>query len=324
MTTNFTVLLLNAGRRVELVRCFRSAFEQLGVRGRIIATDINGLAPALYQADGRYLLPHSSHPEFVDRLLEVCHGEEVGLVVPLIDPDLLVLAANRETIESSGVQLLISDKRVIEICDDKQKTHDFLLDNGILTASTMSLEEARGRHLPLFIKPRKGSGSESAYRVDTLDELEFFAKYVPDALIQDFIEGYEVTTDVFCDWASKPVAAIARRRLKVRAGEVSVGRIVRIQGLEDLCKRVAEDIGAIGPVNIQAICSDGAFHVIEINPRFGGGCPLSIAAGAPLTEWVIQMGLGQPLAGQRSRVSDGLTMLRFEDSMFCPAEEFLS
>jgi len=318
------VLLLNAGRRVELVRCFRSAFEQLGVAGRIIATDINGLAPALYEADEKYLLPHSSNPKFVNRLLEVCYSEKVGLVVPLIDPDLLLLSANREAIESSELRLLVSDSRVIEVCDDKQKTHDFLSDKGVVTPEIMSLTVARDRQLPLFIKPKNGSGSESAYRANTLEELEFFANYVPDSIIQEFIEGDEITTDVFCDWESKPIAAIPRQRLKVRAGEVSVGKIVRIPELENLCMRIAEEIGAIGPVNIQAIRSNGTFHVIEINPRFGGGCPLSISAGAPLAQWVIQMGLGLPITGECSNLSEGLTMFRFDDSLFRTPEDILS
>ena len=316
MTTNFTILLLNVGRRVELIRLFRSAFERLDVSGQIIATDVNGLAPALYEADHRYIFPHSSHPEFLDCLLTTCRDHNVGLVIPLIDPDLLQLSDNREIIQSNGIRVLLSNKKVIEICNDKQKTHDFLVKNGFPTAATMNLEDARRRPLPLFIKPRDGSGSDSAYKVNSLEELEFFAKYVRDPLIQKFIGGDEITTDVFCDWEGQPIAAIPRQRLKIRAGEVSVGRTKRIPKLEDLCMSVAQDIGAVGPINIQTITSNGCFHVIEINPRFGGGCPLSVKAGVPLVEWSIQMGMGKPVTCNESQFQEDLIMMRFDDSTY--------
>jgi len=324
MTSEITLLFLNAGRRIELIRSFRAAFGELGIEGKIVTTDINGWAPALYVGDSQYITPRSRDAGFMDRLGEICQSEQVALIIPLIDPDLSVLAHHRQTIEATGARPLVSDLRVIEICRDKERTHEFLKEQGFPTPAVFSLEVARQQAFPLFVKPRDGSASLNAYKINNRDELEFFARYVEDALIQEYIEGVEMTTDVFSDWSGEPVCAVPRRRLKVRAGEVSVGRVERDPQLESLCKSVAKCLGTVGPINIQTIQMNEAIYIMEINPRFGGGCPLSLAAGAPFAKWAIMMALGQPLPAIPPNLTDGLTSMRFEESMYYPLEQILS
>lgn len=324
MTSEITLLFLNAGRRVELIRAFRTAFDDLGIEGKIVTTDINGLAPALYLGDSRYITPRSREPGFLERLCDICRSEKVTLVIPLIDPDLPVLAQNRQAIEVTGTRVLVSDQQVIEICRDKERTYHFLKEKGFPTPGVFSLEDAHQHAFPLFMKPRDGSASLNAFKVNNHDELEFFARYIQGALIQEFIEGVETTTDVFSDWSCEPVVAVPRRRLKVRSGEVSVGRVERNPGLESLCKSLARCLGAVGPINIQTIQSNQTVYVTEINPRFGGGCQLSIAAGAPFAQWAIMMALGRSLPANLPSLKDGLTLMRFDDSFFYPLEQITS
>ena len=323
MTQEPALLFLNVGRRVELIRCFRTAFEELGIHGRIITTDINGLAPALYLGDSRHILPRCSSPEFLERFLDLCNKEQVNLVIPLIDPDLGVLARNRQAIEATGARLLVSDERVIQICSDKRQTSRFLETGGFPTPRLLEMEEALNQEFPLFIKPADGSASVNAFRVDNEEQLKFFAGYVPNAVIQEFAGGEEMTVDVFSGWSGNPIAAVPRKRLKVRAGEVSVGKVQRDSKLELLARQVAETLGTVGPVNIQAITSDGLPRIIEINPRFGGGCPLSMAAGLPLAKWVTKMALGLPIEDEPYEITDGLTMLRSDESSFYRPDELI-
>ncbi len=320
MKSDFTVLFLNAGRRVELIRAFRRAFETLGLAGRIVTTDIRGLAPALYEGDVQCLLPHSSAPTFVTRLKELCRREEVGLIVPLIDPDLPVLARQRESIDTTGARVLISPPRAIAVCHDKARAAAFLAEHDIPAPSTLTLEHARDHPLPLFVKPRNGSASVHAMKVETREALEFFAGSVPDLFIQEFAGGDEYTIDVFSDQAGEPLIAVPRHRIKVRSGEVSISRVHRDQGMEDLAMRVTRALGTVGPANVQIMRGDEGDKIIEINPRFGGGCPLSIAAGAPLAEWTLLMALGRPLPEPPARLRDHLTMMRFDHSLFPNSE----
>ena len=321
--TTITLLFLNAGRRVELIRSFRAAFQELGVRGRIVTTDINGLAPALYLGDARYILPHAKDTAFLERLCDICKQEKVNFIVPLIDPDLLILTKHRKDIETAGIRVLLSPASVVDICSDKYKTYKFLKENGFPTPEIISFADAHNHSLPLFIKPRYGSASNNTFRINNLDELNFFIGYVPDALIQEFIEGNEFTTDVFSDLQGEPIIAVPRRRLKVRAGEVSVGRVERNSELETLCKDIARRLQTIGAINIQAIQTPTYIYITEINPRFGGGCPLSTAAGVPFAKWTLMLALNLPICAEGFDLKNGMTTLRFDDSFFYPWEQLL-
>lgn len=318
-----TVLFLNSGRRVELIRSFRTAFEELGIKGKIVTTDINGFAPALYLGDVKYILPRSSEPDFIERLCDVCRQEKVDCIIPLIDPDLPVLAKHCQAIEANGTKLLLSKEQTIEICRDKRKTHEFLKSKGFPTPEIISFEEAQKHSYPLFIKPRYGSASNNVFKINNTNELTFFVRYIPDAVIQEYVEGDEFTVDVFSEWSGEPIIAIPRRRIKIRAGEVIVGRVERNYNLEKLCQDVARNLDTIGAINIQILHSKESVYITEINPRFGGGCPLSIAAGAPIAKWVILMMFNHPISAESLSIRDGLTTLRFDESFFYPREELL-
>ncbi|MCJ7443546.1 MAG: ATP-grasp domain-containing protein [Methanotrichaceae archaeon] len=324
MTDDATILFLNVGRRVELIRSFRAAFDNSRINGRIITTDINGFAPALYLGDVKCILPSSRSPDFLGKLCDLCRQENVRLIVPLIDPDLIVLANNKRIIESNGTRVLLPDSNIIDICRDKLNTYYFLKKNKFPTAEVFELEEARIQDFPLFIKPRDGSASNNIFKVNTPEELEFFYKYVPNPIIQEFIEGIEITTDIFSDWSKRPLIAVPRRRLRVRAGEVIVSRIEEYPELERLCENVAMKLGSVGPINIQAIYSKNSIYITEINPRLGGGCPLSIAAGAPLAKWMILMALNLPISAETIHIKRNLVMMRFDDSFFYSSEQLIS
>jgi carbamoyl-phosphate synthase large subunit len=317
MSKRAVVLFINIGRRVELLRNFRRTFECLGIDGRIVSTDIQDSAPGLYFSDAMHLLPHSSAPDFIARLSEVVKREEASLIVPLIDPDLAPLSRGIGELQRAGSRVLVSEIRAIDVCRDKMKFAGFLAAENLPSPRTSATGDVTGFEWPLVVKPRNGSSSQNVFKVQTRNELEFFWKYVPEPIVQEFIAGDEFTVDVFSDWAGTPLAAVPRKRLKVRAGEVSVGRVQRDPEIEALAMEVAARLRTVGPVNVQIIRRAGGNFVTELNPRFGGGTPLSIEAGAPFVEWALAMADGQPLrpAGE---IRDGLTMMRFEDSIFRP------
>lgn len=314
------ILFLNAGRRVELIRTFRTAFDVLGVKGRIVTTDIQELAPALHESDVSCLLPHSSDPQFVDRLSDLCLREQVKLIIPLIDPDLAVLANHKGQIEAAGARVLVSPPDTVAMCGDKLRTAAFLTEHGIPAPKILSLDQARAYPDALILKPRHGSASDNVMKVVTSEALEYFFRALPDPLIQEFVAGDEYTVDVFSDSTGEPLIAVPRRRLKVRSGEVSISRVHCDDDLEHLAMHVTRTLGTIGPANVQIIRSTRGDKVIEINPRFGGGCPLSIAAGAPFADWTLRMALGLPLQPPPTRLRDRYTMMRFDQSLFLDSE----
>lgn len=319
-----TLLMLNAGRRIELLRLFRKTFKDLGVAGKIIATDIQPYAPTMVEADERHLLPQSSEPNFVEELTDLCRRRKVSLVIPLIDPDLPVLSRNRAAIEASGAKVLISGAEQIKTCLNKFNATIFLRKNGFSTPRLHELETARKTEFPLFMKSAYGSGSKHAVKLDSLADLDYWIDKIPNPLIQEFIDGEEYTVDAYCDGASRPLAVSPRLRIKVRAGEVITSRLENIPELSGLIKDLVQKLGVQGPVNIQTIRNNGTHYVTDINTRFGGGCVLSIAGGARFVEWTIETALGRKPSCKQGPIKTGIVMLRHDDSVFVDNDELLN
>src|SRR5215212_3211124 len=125
------VLFTSAGRRVELLQAFRKAFQELELGGRIVAVDVDPLAPALQLADQPYLIPRLSSPDYIPTLIDICQHEQVDLVFPLIDPDIPVLARHRQDIEATGARLAVVPLEAAHTTSDKWLTTRFFEDLGL-------------------------------------------------------------------------------------------------------------------------------------------------------------------------------------------------
>lgn len=318
---SFPVLLSSAGRRVALVRIFRDALSTLKIDGRVLAADMSPCAAAFHDADAGFQVPRCSSPEFVPAMLEICRREAIRLIVPTIDPELPVLAAARDEFSFAGTTVAISSPEVIAIANDKRRTHEWLAGNGFPTVRQAEVEEvlAHPGHwpFPLLVKPVAGSSSIGVATVSTAEELRM-ATRDGDFVVQTIASGHEYTIDGLVTRDGTCVSTVPRRRLEVRAGEVSKGMTVHSALLEDLATRLFEELpGAYGVLNAQVFLDEdtGETNVIEINPRFGGGFPLSWEAGACYPQWMIEELIGVSPA-RRSGWRDGLVMLRYDDAVF--------
>ena len=319
----FHLLLTCAGRKVSLVNQFRQAFDDLDIDGRIIGVDSSSHSAVLSVCDKSYIIPRCDHPAYVPTLLDVCERHRVQLLLPLIDVDLLVLAEHRERFREAGTLALVSSLPVVSICRDKESTSRFFDDNGIPTVRNLSVEDVRRGNLPypVFIKPANGSGSQHAYKVQSREELDFFLRYVPRPMLQEFATGQEYTVDVLCDLAGRVINAVPRRRLEVRAGEISKGVTCKDWRIIRATVDLANKLGGFGPLTVQCFVSDdgdASVRFTEINPRVGGGLPLSVAAGANYPKQIIRMALGQSLAPCIGDFADEFYMFRYEEGVYVP------
>lgn len=156
------------------------------------------------------------------------------------------------------------------------------------------------------------------YVINNRDELAAFGRRVRDPIVQEFVEGVEHTLDVYTGFDGKPRCVVPRRRLEVRTGEVSKALIVKNPAIMAIGCAVAEVLRECrGVITVQCIVTRrGRIRVIEINPRFGGGVPLSIQAGADFPRWILSELIGkQPRIGATA-FRDDLAMLRFDESVF--------
>ena len=321
---SLNILLTSVGRRVALVNSFKRALEGRGLKGKIVSVDANPLASGLYLSDDHYIVPKVSDDEYIPTLLKICGEHEIGLLIPLIDTELLPLARNKRRFEQAGIKVVVSEPKVIEVCADKYSTYQFFHRNNIPTLKVFSKEEALlSSTYPLFIKPRYGSASINTFPVRNEKELSFFLDYIPEAIIQEYSPGKEYTLDVLADFEGNVVRVVPRERIETRGGETTKGITVKDRRLIEWGKRITEALGAIGPVNIQCFVADEAVRFTEVNPRFAGGLPLSLAAGANYPLLLIKMALGEKVEGSIDEFEEGLIMLRYDDAVFVRRGEML-
>lgn len=313
------VLMLSAGRRVELVKLFKKARDKLGISGKVVAVDISNTAPALQFADAFEIIPRIGDSNYIDSLIEVCKKYNIKLIVPTIDTELLKIAENKEYItKQTGALINISSVNCVKICRDKKESARFFKEHGFGLPYTYSEEEIQsGKYnLPLFIKPMDGSSSINAFKAETREECEFFCKYVKNPIIQECVKGVEYTIDAFIDFSGKIISIVPRIRIAVRSGEILKGQIDMNQLIIADVRRLLEELKPSGHITIQGFFGeDKIMRYIEINPRFGGGAPMSIMAGADSCEWLYQIALGEEIDTNAIKVDDKAMFVRFDDSV---------
>jgi len=321
MGKTITILFTCVGRRVSLLRSFRKAASRLKLKSNIYGADVAELSPALQLCDKKFIVKPIIHRGYVRQLLSIVKKHKIHLIVPTVDLDLKVLATSKERFSELGCTVLISKPDVVETCQDKRKTYRFLTAHGFDTPVTMSARKAASTkrlQWPCFLKPWDGYAGRGNAVVRNREELSFFSKRVPNCIVQEYIEGHEFTCDVYVDFDLKVRCVVPRMRIEVRSGEVSKGQIIKDKRIMETCRELIESLGAgPGVITIQMIRSnDGDLKFIEINPRFGGGVPLSIKAGADFPYWVMSEMTKKKVRIRFDGFEDGLVMLRYDDEVW--------
>lgn len=312
------ILMTSAGRRTSLLTLFRKAVAPLG--GKVFAADMDGLAPALYLADGAIRVPKATSEEYIPFLLEFVKDHDIKLVVPTIDTELAVFAKNAARFEAVGCRLLISSPRLVTACRDKWNTSLEFGKQGVRVPRSWLPEEALKTDLPdrLFVKPRDGSASENAYSVDR-EDLETMLQQVPNAIVQERVDGEEITIDALIDFNGRPIHYVPRIRVKTVGGESVQGRTIKEPKLgawlESILTLIGQ-MGGIGPMTLQAFITNDEFVLFEINPRFGGGFPLGHAAGGHYPQWLVDMTNGNTVPPRLGDYEEGVAMTRSYNEIF--------
>jgi carbamoyl-phosphate synthase large subunit len=313
----YNILFTSAGRRVELIQQFINARNNKNIVGNILCADLSELAPTLYFTDKAINLPPLSSPQYIFDLLDVCIKENVDLIIPTIDTELEILLENVGLFKEHNIELLISNEKTIRVSQDKMKTFEFFKSLDLYTPKSFIAGMEFTGTVPCFIKPLSGSSSINAFKVQNHKELEFFKYYINDYIIQDLIEGEEFTIDVFCDFEGKPIYITSRLRIATRSGEVLKTKIISDPILTNQVLRIVDELKPKGPLTIQAIKNrnDGNYYFIEINARFGGGCPLSMIAGADSASALYDLLEGKNLNYIEGAAQVDLVFLRFDQNI---------
>ena len=312
------ILILSAGTRNKVVQYFK---KTVGNQGRIVATDCSNLAPAVYEADAFYLVPRITAPDYLDQVLAICKKEKIDGVFSLIDPELSLLAKEKEKFFQIGTTPIISPYELVETCFDKYKMFELLQNMNIPTGmcyldkQAFYADKEHGKiQYPVFVKPVKGSASLNINKVTSDAELEVLFSSYDDLMIQEYMNGQEYGADVYIDMISgKCTSVFIKKKIKMRAGETDKSVSVKIPALFELIQKFVEKCGFCGMIDIDIFEIGGTFYVSEVNPRFGGGYPHAYECGVDMPQQVINNLAGHENPSTIGEYKEGICMMKYNE-----------
>lgn len=314
------VLILSAGTRNKIVQYF---VKTLNGTGKVIATDMSNLAPAIYEADKYYIVPKMTVPEYLDVVLDICRKEEISGVLSLIDPELSLLAKNRERFEAIGTTVIGSSYALCEMSLDKFQMYRWLETHGYRCAKSYIDKEAFFRDVdaglityPVFVKPARGSASISISKVYDRDTVELLFEHEDGLMIQEFLDGQEIGADVYIDMISHEVVSIfTKKKLKMRAGETDKAVSFKDEKLFALIEQFVKEAEYNGQIDIDIFDINGEYYISEVNPRFGGGYPHAFESGADHMKLIVNNLEGKSNECMVGQYENGTYMMKYNEVM---------
>ena len=295
--------------------------KELAGRGRVIATDCSNLAPAVYDADAFYLVPRISAPGYMDVILDICEKEKITGVFSLIDPELSMLAKERERFLAIGTTPIVSDYDLVETCFDKYRMYEMLGRMQIPTGKCYldkegfyRAQEAGEISYPVFVKPVCGSASLHINKVEGRKEIEVLYDLYDDLMIQEYMDGQEYGADVYIDMISGRCTSIfIKKKVRMRAGETDKSVSCKDERLFELLRRFAEECGFRGMIDIDIFEIGGVYYISEVNPRFGGGYPHAYACGVNMAASVLRNLEGQENTVDIGNYLENISMMKYNE-----------
>ncbi|MBO0588605.1 ATP-grasp domain-containing protein [Sporosarcina sp. E16_8] len=303
------ILLTSAGRRGYLVNYFKEALEN---QGEIHVANSSIHSTAMMYGDHSVVTPLIYDDAYIPFLKAYCKEHHIDALIPLFDIDLPILSNYKTEFRRIGVEIIVSNKEVIAICNDKWETCNYLKKKGFHTALTFvtlpaAINAIRQGHIcfPLIIKPRWGMGSISIFEAENMDELNVLYHKVEKTIqatylsyesqqnikscvvIQEKLVGQEYGLDIINDLEGNYQTTIVKKKRAMRAGETDCAETVINLELETMGKRLSLVMGHTANLDVDAFIVEGVPYILEMNARFGGGYPFSHIAGVNLPKAII-------------------------------------
>lgn len=312
------ILITSAGKRCELLLEFQRELKLYYPAAKVFTVDCNPkMAPACRLSEGAFTVPKVTSPNYIDEILHLSRLEDVSIIIPTIDTELLVLAENRDNFARYGVEVMVSDKDFIEICRDKRRTIELFDRLGIRNPAP---RDKFNPLFPMFAKPYDGSLSTNIHILRSKDDLTEEILDDPKLMFMEYIdktEYKEFTVDMYYGADHHVKSIVPRERIEIRSGEVNKGATRKNYLVEYLKGRMSYIPGVRGCICMQLFYRERDNDVvgIEINPRYGGGYPLSYYAGANFPAMMIKEYIEGARINYRDDWQDNTIMLRYDSQV---------
>ena len=314
------ILILSSGTRNKVIQYFK---KTLAGKGNVICTDMSNMAPSIYEADRFYTVPRMTAPGYIDVILDICRKEKIDGVLSLIDPELSLLAQNKEKFAAVGTTVIGSSYTLCEMSLDKFQMYQWLNAHGYRCAkSYMDKEtffadaEAGKISYPVFVKPARGSASIAISKVYDRETIDLLFAHSDGLMIQEFLDGQEIGADVYIDMISQEVVSIfTKKKILMRAGETDKAISFRDEKLFSLISRFVKEAGYLGQIDIDIFEIHGEYYISEVNPRFGGGYPHAYECGCDHMELIVNNLQHRINAPRIGAYEEGICMMKYNEVM---------
>ncbi|NUR63485.1 MAG: ATP-grasp domain-containing protein [Catenulispora sp.] len=284
-----------------------NALLRAGVR--TVAADCDATAAGLPLGQACGVVPPAHDPAFVDAVRDLAVSQGADAVVPTVAEELIALGARAEDLAAGGVAVWVPSRRAVERCSDKALFASTLDAAGVATPATgRAAADVPG---PWIVKPRSGRGSRDVYPCDSADEVAWALRRVAEPIVQTRLSGREFTVDALVDRDGRFAGGVPRWRLETRGGISTKGETFADDRVLVGAAAVLAAVELRGVACVQGFVTDDDEVVfVECNPRFSGGLPLSLAAGADLVGEYLRGVRGLPVRSSRLGYRPGVRMVR--------------
>jgi carbamoyl-phosphate synthase large subunit len=316
---NVLITGMGSTTAISVVKSLR---QQKEIKVRIIGVDINNKneIAGSYFCDIFYRVPWATNSNYISEIVKICKVENIQIIFPIVDSELEIIAENIELFCAMNIKVWLSKLKTIQICNDKYKTYKFLLKHHFTTPQSWLPEEVKGSEdkmtYPLIVKPRNGFSSIDVFKVENAVDLLQTLKKVNQPIIQEYLSGTEFTIDVVADDESHILAIVPRERIQVKAGISYKARTVKDEKLSEQAKEIAQALNINGHCNIQCRLQNNVPKFFEVNPRFSGTLPLTMAAGINSPLMLVKLAQGKKLEQRFFDFKENVYMARYWEEIF--------
>lgn len=311
------IMILSPGRRVDIVQYFKAEIHKDG--GKVFTVDMSPYAPGLYEGDESFVVKKDFNnlDEYINSVIEICNANSIKAIVTLIDPELVLLAKNKEKFIENGILPILSNYEEIIFTFDKYNFAETLKESLPVIKTYNGYDDVRLAldnnevEFPIFAKEREGSGSVGIGSIYNYEDLLSY-KEKKNYIFQPYVKEREFGIDVYFDFIDGKIKSLfIKEKLNMRAGEtdksVSVYR-------EDIVNEILklQKLGFKGPIDVDIFeDKNGKLYINEINPRFGGGYPHAYNSGVNFINMIIENIKGNSCMECIGDYEEGIIMMKY-------------
>lgn len=256
----------------------------------IVGTDSSKYHLELAPVDKKYILPHVSEDNYLEKLNNLINQEKINFLHAQPDTEVSFIAQNRDKI---GAKTLLPDTKTLLLCQDKMELFTALRKEKIavpesyqVTSNSLKkgLQKILTNHEKAWIRATRGAGSKAALPIKNPDHAMMWIDYwremkglkIEDFMISEYLPGKEYAFQSF--WMNgELIVSQARERVEylfgniMPSGQTSTPSVAVTIHNEEVNLLATKAINTIDPHATGIFCvdlktgDDGKVYITEIN-----------------------------------------------------------